>query len=286
MSETPSTPGGPPPSPVTPLPNVKHVIAVGSGKGGVGKSTVALLAAVGLKRRGRSVALLDADVYGPSLPKLTGTEDQQLGMTDDGRVVPVEVDGLKLVSMGHLVDAHEAVIWRGPMAQKYVQELLERSDWGALDYLIVDLPPGTGDIPLTLAQTIPLTGSVVVCTPQTVALIDARRALRMYDKLGVPALGIVENMSYYVCPQCDHREEIFSHGGAAEAARELNVPFLGEIPLNVLLRSFGDAGKPLAPFTETDETVTTALEGFVGRLEEEVARQDARTGPGPTLKID
>ncbi|MEW6254196.1 MAG: P-loop NTPase, partial [Planctomycetota bacterium] len=202
------------------LPGVKHVIAVGAGKGGVGKSTIALLAAVGLLRRGRAAALLDADVYGPSLPKLTGTEDHQLGIDDQGRVLPVDVPFesadvrtpeasppagpagdtgspgtgspagsrsgpavLKLVSMGHLIGPEQAVIWRGPMAQKYVKEFLERTHWGELEYLFVDLPPGTGDIPLTLAQSIPLTGAVIVCTPQPVALLDAVRALRMYQKL-------------------------------------------------------------------------------------------------------
>ncbi len=268
-----------------PLPGVKYVIAIGAGKGGVGKSTVAVLSAVGLLRKGLKVGLLDADVYGPSLPKLTGSESRRLEMDDQGRVRPIEVDGFKLVSMGHLLESDQAVIWRGPMAQKYVKELLDRTAWGELDYLFVDLPPGTGDIPLTLAQSIPLTGSVIVCTPQDVALADAVRALRMYQRLGVPALGIVENMSYYVCPHCGHRDEIFSHGGAQQAAGRLGVPFLGAIPLNVAIRANGDAGRPLANFTATEPHIIAALEDFVGRLQAAVAEQARRSVPLPQLRI-
>jgi ATP-binding protein involved in chromosome partitioning len=271
--------------PTNTLPGVRHVIAVGAGKGGVGKSTIALLAAVGLLRRGLRAALLDADVYGPSLPKLTGTEQQQLGIDEQGRVQPVERDGLKLVSMGHLIDPNQAVIWRGPMAQKYVKEFLDRTDWGPLDFLIVDLPPGTGDIPLTLAQSIPLSGAVIVCTPQDVALLDAVRALRMYEKLGVPTLGMVENMSYYVCPHCGHRDEIFSHGGAQKAATELGVPFLGAIPLNVAIRAHGDAGEPQANFTATEPHILEALNQFVDRLVAAVDERDRQGAPLPQIRI-
>lgn len=266
-----------------PLADVRHTIAVGAGKGGVGKSTVAVLAAVGLARRGFRVGLLDADVYGPSLPKLTGTEGCQLGLDERGRVRPAEADGLKLVSMGHLIDPNQAVIWRGPMAQKYVKEFLDRTDWGGLDYLLVDLPPGTGDIPLTLAQSFPLTGAVVVSTPQPVALQDAVRALRMYQKLGVGPLGIVENMSYYLCPHCGHRDEIFSHGGAAKAAQELGVPFLGAIPLNVALRAAGDAGRPATTFAEVEPYVTEALNDFVERLRGAVEAQSRKRMPLPQI---
>ena len=272
----------PPPSPLF---GVKHVIAVGAGKGGVGKSTIAVLAAVGLLRKGRKAALLDADVYGPSLPILTGTSDRQLDLDDNGRVLPASVDGLKIVSIGYLVRPDQAVIWRGPMAQKYVKEFLDRTDWGELDYLFVDLPPGTGDIPLTLAQSIPLTGAVVVCTPQPVALLDAVRALKMYQKLGVQPLGIVENMSYYVCPHCGQRDEIFSHGGAKAAAEELNVPFLGAIPLNIAIRLHGDNGRPFANFTDMDPPVVAALDDFVTRLEAAILDQARKRTPLPTLKI-
>ncbi|MBP7747421.1 MAG: Mrp/NBP35 family ATP-binding protein [Phycisphaerae bacterium] len=268
-----------------PLPGVKHVIAVGAGKGGVGKSTIALLAAVGLLRRGFRAGLLDADVYGPSLPKLTGTDGQELGLTEQGQVKPAEVDGLKLVSMGHLIGPEQAVIWRGPMAQKYLKEFLDRTDWGGLDYLFVDLPPGTGDIPLTLAQSIPLTGAVVVCTPQDLALLDAVRALRMYQKLGVEPLGIVENMSYYICPHCGQRDEIFAHGGAQKAAAELNVPFLGAIPLNIALRVHGDAGRPFANFTDVEPHIAEALNQFVERLQAVVAEQAQKRTPLPQIRI-
>jgi ATP-binding protein involved in chromosome partitioning len=267
------------------LPGVRHSIAIGAGKGGVGKSTVAVLAAVGLQRRGLKVGLLDADVYGPSLPKITGTTNGEPEVTEDGRVAPVEFDGIKILSMGYLVPPDQAVIWRGPMAQKYVKEFLDRGAWDDLDYLIVDLPPGTGDIPLTLAQTIPLTGAVVVCTPQDLALLDAVKALRMYQKLGVEPLGMVENMSYYVCPHCGQREHIFGQGGVEKAASELGVPFLGGIPLNVAIREFGDAGQPMANFTKTDADVGQALEHFVQRLTEEVAARAGSRKPLPQLRI-
>jgi ATP-binding protein involved in chromosome partitioning len=276
--------GGPGVPPPVALPGVKQVIAVGAGKGGVGKSTVAVLAAVGLLRRGLRTGLLDADVYGPSVPKLTGTEGRQLDLDDRGRVRPAEIDGLKLVSMGYLVPPDQAVIWRGPMAQKYVKEFLDRTDWGELDYLFVDLPPGTGDIPLTLAQSIPLTGAVVVCTPQDVALQDALRALRMYQKLGVEPLGIVENMSYYICPHCGHRDEIFSHGGAAKAAKELGVPFLGALPLSVAIRAHGDAGRPGACFTDVEPYIAEAINDFVERLRSVIADQARKRTPLPQLK--
>lgn len=266
------------------LANVKHVIAIGAGKGGVGKSTVAVFLAVGLKRLGLRVGLLDGDVYGPSLPKLTGTEGAQPLVNDQGRVVPPEFEGIKIISMGYLVPPGQAVIWRGPLAQKYVLEFLERGEWGDLDYLIVDLPPGTGDIPLTLAQSIPLTGSVVVCTPQDLALADAVKALRMYQKLGVEPLGFVENMSYYVLPD-GQRDYIFGQGGVRRAAAELNVPYLGEIPLYRPIREFGDAGKPLGAFTEAAQYVVASVEHFVKRLTEEVAARSRQRVPLPQLNI-
>lgn len=265
------------------LPGVKHVIAIGAGKGGVGKSTVAVLAAVGLQRLGRKVGLLDADVYGPSLPKLTGTEGAQPQLNEHGRIIPPEFAGIKIISMGYLVPPSEAVIWRGPLAQKYVKEFLERGDWGELDYLIVDLPPGTGDIPLTLAQSIPLTGAVVVCTPQDLAVVDAVKALRMFQKLDVTPLGMVENMSSYVCPHCGERDYLFGQGGARKAAAELGVPFLGEIPLNVMIRELGDQGRPFDNFTRSDKYVVEALEQIVTRLGEEVTKKSKQGIPLPQL---
>jgi ATP-binding protein involved in chromosome partitioning len=267
------------------IPGVKRVIAVGAGKGGVGKSTLALLLAFGLQRRGRRAGLLDADVYGPSIPKMTGTETAQPYGDAEGRVIPPERDGVRILSMGYLVPPDQAVIWRGPMAQKYVKEFLDRGAWGELDYLIVDLPPGTGDIPLTLAQSIPLTGAVVVCTPQDVALLDAVKALRMYQKLGVEPLGLVENMSYYLCPQCGHREHIFDHGGCERAAGELGVPFLGAIPLNIAIRKSGDAGRPCDYFSRETPLVADAIEQVVQRVEEEVERRANQGRPAPRLTV-
>ncbi len=281
MSENPSHAG----RPSSPLDEVKHVIAVGAGKGGVGKSTVAALFAAGMKRKGLKTALLDADVYGPSLPMLTGTMGAQPYAGEDGLIVPPEKDGIPIMSMGYLVPEGEAVIWRGPMAQKYVSEFLGRCVWGAIDCLIVDLPPGTGDIPLTLTQTIPLTGAVIVCTPQDVALLDAVKALRMYQKLGVEPLGIVENMSYHVCPQCGHREETFGHGGAAETARRLEVPFLGGIPLNIAIRRNGDEGALFRNF-EGQSHATEAIEEVVDRLIEQLETRPGHTQQAPRLKID
>lgn len=268
------------------LPGVKHVIAVGAGKGGVGKSTVSLILAVGLARRGMKTGLLDADVYGPSLPKLTGTEDKQPLADEQGRVYPPEFGaGIKIMSMGHIVPRDQAVVWRGPMAQKYVQEFLDRGAWGELDYLIVDLPPGTGDIPLTLAQAIPLTGAVVVCTPQDLALLDAVKALRMYQKLDVEPLGLVENMSHYVCPECGHEAHIFGQEGVRKASAELGVPLLGGIPLNISIREYGDAGKTSAYFDETDAAVAKALDEIVANLVTQVEQKSKRRTPLPQLKI-
>lgn len=269
-----------------PLDSVKSIIAVGAGKGGVGKSTVAALLAVGLQRAGWNVGLLDGDVYGPSLPKITGTENAQPTADEDGRIFPLESVGVRVMSMGYFVPADEATVWRGPMAQKYVAEFLQRVFWGNLDCLIVDLPPGTGDIPLTLSQTVPLTGAVIVCTPQDVALLDAMKALRMYQKLNVPILGMVENMSYYVCPQCGHRDDIFGHGGAASAAQKAGANFLGEIPLNVGIRANGDAGKLADNFTNADTNVRAALDSLTDALKTAIETQRGKSKPLPQLKIE
>ena len=244
------------------LPGVKNVIAVGAGKGGVGKSTAAVLLAYGLHRTGASVGLMDADVYGPSIPTMTGIEGAKLHVRDN-LIVPPLAGGVKIMSLGFMVDRDSAVIWRGPMADSIIKQFLGNVDWGELDYLIVDLPPGTGDVPLSLAQSIPMTGAVVICTPQDIALMDARRAVKMYEQLNVSCLGIIENMSFYLCPQCGHRDELFDHGGAAVAARELGVPFLGEIPLNAKLRRLADGGAPEKAFTDTDDHVSVAINRVV-----------------------
>jgi len=267
------------------LPGVKNVIAVGAGKGGVGKSTATVLLAVGLQRAGAKVGVLDADIYGPSIPMMTGLSGCKPTIRDE-KIVPLESCGLKVMSIGFMLNPEQAVVWRGPMVHGAVKQFIDQVDWGELDYLIADLPPGTGDVPLTLAQSIPMTGAVIVCTPQDVALLDARRAIRMYQQLNVNCLGIIENMSYYICPHCGHRDDIFDHGGAAAAARELDVPFLGEIPLNAQLRAFGDAGTPDRMFSDTDERIRQAVDGVVRNVAGQISVMNERQAAVPTLSVE
>jgi ATP-binding protein involved in chromosome partitioning len=219
----------------------KSVIAVGSGKGGVGKSTMAASIAYGLKRAGCQVGLMDADVYGPSIPHLLGIN--QRPEVVEKRIQPIELDGLKVMSMGFLVPPGEAVVWRGPMLHGAITQFLRDTAWGELDYLIIDMPPGTGDIALTLSQLLPLTGAVVVCTPQDVALLDAVKAIAMFRKVNIPILGMIENMSYFLCPDNGKRYDIFGSGGAKQRAIELDIPFLGEVPINIQIRINGDQGR-------------------------------------------
>lgn len=226
------------------IPQVKNTVAVASGKGGVGKSTVAANLAVALMRAGAKVGLMDSDVYGPSVPILMGGSEQP--QVVEGKINPPVEYGIKIISMAYFLPKDEAVIWRGPMLHKTMQQFLGEVRWGELDYLLMDLPPGTGDIQLSLSQTVPLTGAVIVSTPQDLALTVASKAIAMFQKLKVPILGIVENMSTYVCPQCGHREDIFGHGGARAAANKMGFPFLGEIPLDVNVRIQSDSGKPVA----------------------------------------
>ena len=226
------------------IPLVKSTVAVASGKGGVGKSTVAANLAVALQRTGSRVGLMDTDVYGPSVPALMGGGEQPHVV--EGKIEPPLAYGVKLISMAYFLPKDEAIIWRGPMLHKTIQQFLGDVRWGELDYLLMDLPPGTGDIQLSLSQTIPLTGAVIVSTPQDLALTVASKAIAMFQKLNVPVLGIIENMSYYACPHCGHRVDIFGHGGARAAARRLGLPFLGEIPLDPVIRVQSDAGKPAA----------------------------------------
>ncbi len=235
----PPPPGGAPP--MISLPGVKHVVAVASGKGGVGKSTVATNLALALAHLGRRVGLLDADIYGPSIPIMMGVE----GVYDPNTTAfPLDRYGIKLMSMGFLVKPETAMIWRGPMVHKYLTAFLTQIDWGALDYLVIDLPPGTGDAQLTLTQTAPLSGAVIVTTPQDVSLIDARKGLEMFRQVRVPVLGIVENMSYFVA-EGGKRYEIFRHGGGKKLAQEAGVPFLGEIPIDPQVAECGDTGDPI-----------------------------------------
>jgi len=215
----------------------KSVITVGSGKGGVGKSTIAAALALGLKRAGSKVGLLDTDVYGPSIPHLLGLENAPPPAVVEGKVPPVLYDGMPVMSMGFLLPPGKAVVWRGPMLHSYVTQFLRDVAWGDLDYLIIDMPPGTGDVALSLSQVLPVTGAVIVCTPQEVALLDAVRAISMFRTVNIPILGVVENMSGFVCEQCGKRYDIFGHGGARQKAEELSVPFLGEVPLNMQIRT-------------------------------------------------
>jgi ATP-binding protein involved in chromosome partitioning len=223
---------------------VRHVVAVASGKGGVGKSTVAANLAVALEAHG-SVGLLDADVYGPSAPLLLGVEGREAEVSAQRRITPVEAHGLRMISMGFFVDQERPIIWRGPMVTKLVVEFLQNVDWGPLDYLVLDLPPGTGDVQLTLSQQLSMTGGVIVTTPQEVALADVRRGLKMFAQVNVPVLGLVENMSGFVCGSCGHETEILGRGGGERTAARLEIPFLGAIPLTPLLERCSDAGTPL-----------------------------------------
>jgi len=226
------------------IPGISAVIAVASGKGGVGKSTTALNLALGLRDLGLRIGLLDADIYGPSVPRLTGIREKPQ-LNDDKKMIPLNRFGLSIMSIGFLVEEDTAMIWRGPMVMSAITQMLRDVAWGTLDVLVVDMPPGTGDAQLTLAQNVPLKGAVIISTPQDLSLIDARRGLAMFKKVNVPVLGIVENMSYFQCPHCGTRSDIFGHGGARHEAERLGVPFLGEIPLHIAIRTASDSGNPV-----------------------------------------
>ncbi len=261
-------------------PGIRRVIAVGAGKGGVGKSTIAVNLAVGLARRGASVGLLDGDIFGPSLPTLLGLHAMEQRV-HEGLLQPFLVHGVKAVTIGKLVEAEKPLIWRGPMAHGAFKQLVEQTNWGELDDLIVDLPPGTGDVSLTMAQTLRLTGAVVVCTPQRVAQDDAVRAARMFQHLGIEVLGVVENMSYFVGD--DGKEyDLFGRGGAERMASRLGLPFLGSVPISMGLRRNSDEGKPLANFE--DPSVARALDALVDRVRREAGLSEARA-TRPTLNI-
>jgi ATP-binding protein involved in chromosome partitioning len=275
-----------PPQPAPPraaasklIPDVKWTIAVASGKGGVGKSTVAANLAVALNRRGAKVGLMDTDVYGPSVPILMGAHTDPTVV--DGKIAPPVEYGIKIISMGYFLPKGDAVIWRGPMLHKTIQQFLGDVRWGELDYLVIDMPPGTGDIQLSLSQTIPLSGAVVVSTPQDLALNVASKAIAMFRKLNVPILGVIENMSYYVCPHCGERQEIFGHGGARLAADRLGYAFLGEVPLDPNIRKQSDRGQPVALDSAT--TYGKAFESIAAALAAQVEKQQAAS---PQIQID
>ncbi len=247
------------------LPQVKNIIAVASGKGGVGKSTTAVNLALALAAEGASVGLLDADIYGPSQPMMMGIEGRP--ESSDGKTMdPLENHGVQVMSIGFLVAKDEAMIWRGPMATQALEQLLRQTNWRDLDYLIVDMPPGTGDIKLTLSQRVPMTGAVIVTTPQDIALLDAKKGIKMFEKVGVPILGIVENMAVHVCSQCGHAEHIFGHEGGKRMAEEFGMPYLGALPLDLSIRLQADSGKP---------TVVSDPDGPVAVIYKAIARQVA-----------
>jgi len=248
------------------LPGVKNIVAVASGKGGVGKSTVAVNLALALAAEGATVGILDADIYGPSQPLMLGLQGQRPQSTDNKSLEPMEAHGIQAMSIGFLIDVEQPMVWRGPMVTGALQQLLGDTRWRDLDYLIVDMPPGTGDIQLTLAQKVPVTGAVIVTTPQDIALLDARKGLKMFEKVNIPILGIVENMSLHVCSKCGHEEPIFGLGGGASLAKDYNVDLLGSLPLDIKIREQADSGKP---------SVVAEPNGRVAQIYKQIARKVA-----------
>jgi ATP-binding protein involved in chromosome partitioning len=270
--------------PSEPLPGVKHIIAVASGKGGVGKSTVACNLAVGLAKLGLAVGVLDADLFGPSMPKLFGLHSKPSIAPDGKRLIPLESFGVKVMSIGFLIDEGAPVVWRGPMVVSALNQLLREVVWGDLDVLVVDMPPGTGDTQLTMAQNVPLAGAVIVSTPQDLALIDARRGIAMFNQVKIPLLGVVENMSYFVCPHCGGRTDVFSHGGARKEAEKLGVPFLGEVPLDIAIRANSDDGRPvIASMAESPQA--NALLEIARRVADTLAAGAPGAKPAPRIRI-
>jgi len=277
-------PGAPQPMPERqPIPGVKNLVAIASGKGGVGKTTVAVNLALALVKLGHKVGLLDADVYGPNVPIMLGTTQEPLA-TMDKRIIPVEVAGLKMISMGLLNPGDKPMIWRGPMLHSVITQFLRSVQWGELDYLVIDLPPGTGDVQLTLIQTVAVTGAVVVTTPSTVALADVRKAIEMFRQVNVEVLGVVENMSTFACPHCGKPIDIFGHGEGAKTAQAYGVPVLGEIEIDPRIRIGGDTGKPVALLGENALGAKSLFD--VARAVS--ARLDAisATVSGPSVQID
>ncbi len=250
----------PAPSDKALLKGPKNVIAVAAGKGGVGKSTVAVNLALSLQRHGAKVGLLDADVFGPSIPTMLGPAERPPGTTPEQKIVPALHHGLEVISVGFFVDKGEAVVWRGPMVHRLLQQFLGDVAWGDLDYLICDLPPGTGDVQLSLSQLIPIAGAVMVTTPQEISIIDVVKGIAMFEKVEIPILGVVENMSFYKCPACGHHDEIFSHGGGKRLAQEIGASFFGEIPIDTRIRFGGDAGVPVVIASPDSENAQTFMD--------------------------
>jgi ATP-binding protein involved in chromosome partitioning len=263
-----------------PVEGVKNIIAVGAGKGGVGKTTVAVNLAIALARCGSRVGMIDGDIYGPNVPIMLGIHQQ---LTTDGqKIIPAEKHGIQVISMGFMTSEDSAVIWRGPMLHGAIQQFFREVRWNNLDYLIVDMPPGTGDVALSLSQTVPVAGSIVVSTPQQVALADSRRAIRMYQKLNIPTLGIIENMSHFVCPDCGHEADIFGHGGGQKMAEDMKVAFLGRIPLYQPIREGSDNGMPLV-LSEPDSPAARAFIAAAERVAAEVSIASYKRAPIPAV---
>jgi len=271
------TPNQPGQAPKLPIPGVKYLVAVGSGKGGVGKTTVSVNLAVGLASLGYKTGLLDADVYGPNVPLMMGINKTPMAFGD--RIQPLEQFGVKLMSMGFLSPGDKPLVWRGPMLHSVIQQFLRGVDWGELDYLVIDLPPGTGDVQLSLIQTAPVTGAIVVTTPSDVSLEDARKAIQMFHQVKVPILGIVENMSFLTCPHCGERIDVFSHGGGLRTAKQMDVHFLGELPLDPQIRIGGDCGQPIVRHKTEGEPFLELARNTVARV------ADVGQNQGPKIEI-
>ena len=265
------------------VPGVKHIIAVASGKGGVGKSTTAVNLALGLVANGVSTGLLDADIYGPSMPRMLGVKEKPESL-DGKQLKPIEKYGLRTMSIGYIVNEDTPMIWRGPMVSSALEQMLRDVQWGELDVLVVDMPPGTGDAQLTLAQRVALAGAVIVSTPQDIALVDARKGLSMFRKVAVPVLGIVENMSYFLCPKCGERSEIFGHGGARDEAEKLGVPFLGEIPLHLDIRTTSDSGHPIV-VAMPDSAHAQAYKNIAGRVWKQLTANQRGPRAAPRIVV-
>ncbi len=271
---SPQQPQGP-----QPLPGVENIVAIGSGKGGVGKTTIAVNLSVALARMGHKVGLLDGDVYGPNVPLMLGTSATPK-LVGDNRILPLEAYGLKVISVGFLNPGDRPLIWRGPMLHSMVRQFLHQVEWGELDYLVIDLPPGTGDVALSLIQTVPLSGAIVVSTPSDVSLQDARKAIEMFRQVKVEILGLVENMSYFVCPHCHHEIDVFSRGGGERTAKQFQIPFLGAIELDPRVREGGDTGKPVV-LAGDGAPATKSFHDFAQRV---VARlQDLHAHPAENI---
>jgi ATP-binding protein involved in chromosome partitioning len=265
------------------IPGVKNIIAVASGKGGVGKSTTAVNLALGLAANGLTTGLLDADIYGPSMPRMLGVTEKP--ESADGKMLkPIEKYGLKTMSIGYIVNEDTPMIWRGPMVSSALEQMLRDVEWGNLDVLVVDMPPGTGDAQLTLAQRVALAGAVIVSTPQDIALVDARKGLNMFRKVAVPVLGIVENMSYFLCPHCGERSEIFGHGGAREEADKLGVPFLGEVPLHLDIRTTSDSGHPIV-VSKPDSAHAQVYKNIAGRVWKQLSANQRGARKAPNIVV-